>query len=53
MYTYRLPKEGTGVLRKTISTNQESYIPTDVKNIDYQLYLEWKDDGNTPSAYEE
>ena len=33
-------------------TNQDgtkNIVPVDVNNIDYQTYLEWVEDGNTPT----
>ena len=44
MNIYRLIKEVQGVLL----TNTNSFIPFDPTNTDYQAYLKWLDEGNTP-----
>ena len=49
MYTYKLLNTGNHVFR--IETN--TTIPFDPANTDYQAYLKWLDEGNTPLPAEE
>ena len=44
--TYKLLQDKKTVLRKT----DNAYIPFDEANTDYQEYLEWVAEGNTPEA---
>jgi hypothetical protein len=37
---------------KTIKSGQQYAIPTDPANTDYQAYLAWLEEGNTPEAAE-
>ena len=41
--------EVTGILRLL----DNAYIPFDQANIDYQEYLKWVDEGNTPEPVDE
>jgi len=46
---YQLTKEGYMILR----TTDGAYIPIDPDNTDYQTYLKWVAQGNTPLPAEE
>jgi hypothetical protein len=46
---YKLLSRGDSVLR----VEDNSYIPADPANTDYQKYLEWLEEGNTPEAADE
>jgi len=54
MAKYQLIKEGSkllGILKKEdIAANTRVSIPIAPDNTDYQEYLEWVDDGNTPDS---
>ena len=41
---YQLTKDGYMILR----TTDGAYIPVDIDNTDYQAYLAWLAEGNTP-----
>lgn len=48
---YKLPN---GELAKgIIRISDGAYIPFDPENIDYQAYLKWLEEGNTPLPAEE
>lgn len=46
--TYQLTAEGEMILR----LEDTAWIPADPANRDYQAYLAWLDDGNTPEPAE-
>jgi hypothetical protein len=47
MTTYKLYKSIDGEIRNVLRDNKDS-IPFDPDNTDYQAYLKWLADGNTP-----
>ena len=47
-YTYKLMKENLGVIR-----SDGAAIPAYEANTDYQEYLEWVAEGNTPEPADE
>ena len=50
-YTYKKVKDLGGNEAKTILRKEDSaFIPFDEANTDYQEYLEWVAEGNTPEA---
>jgi len=46
---YKLTKYNTSVQR----TTDNAFIPFDPANTDYQAYLKWLAEGNTPEAADE
>ena len=50
MITYKLGNP-EGVIK--INGDVKNYIPTDEANTDYQEYLQWLDEGNTPEPADE
>jgi hypothetical protein len=46
---YKLPFNVKGVLR----IEDNSFIPFDMGNMDYQAYLKWLSEGNTPIPADE
>ena len=56
-YTYKLlanitdPITGVSVVNSSILRKEDNaYIPKDEANTDYQEYLAWVEEGNTPEA---
>ena len=52
-YTYKHFKDGitgTSDLNAIIRKEDNAFIPFDEANIDYQEYLAWVAEGNTPEA---
>ena len=44
-----LSKDETGMERKMVlRTDDKTFIPFDPANTDYQAYLKWVSEGNTP-----
>tara|TARA_R100001510_G_C7599264_1_gene166391 strand:+ start:624 stop:785 length:162 start_codon:yes stop_codon:yes gene_type:complete len=43
-FTYKKTKDEYTVIRK----EDNAFIPKDINNTDYQIYLEWVKAGNTP-----
>jgi hypothetical protein len=54
MLTYKLLNNSlTGQSLEIIKKSDGSYIPFDPANTDYQAYLKWLDEGNTPLPADE
>ena len=47
-YTYKLTQLGESIIR----IEDNAFIPLDASNTDYQEYLEWVAEGNTPDPAE-
>ena len=45
---YKLVKDDTGNIGFVKRTSDGAFIPFDPANTDYQEYLKWLDEGNTP-----
>lgn len=51
---YKLSKHiTTGQVNFIIRLSDNAFIPFDPSNIDYQQYLKWLEEGNTPLPAEE
>ena len=49
MATYKLQKGGAdGIVRSVLLAEENASIPFDPANTDYQAYLKWLEEGNTP-----
>jgi hypothetical protein len=46
---YKLSNNSLGKNNGVIRTNDNAYIPFDPDNTDYQAYLAWLAEGNTPT----
>jgi hypothetical protein len=52
--TYKLLKDGlTGELTNLVNRSDNACIPFDPANTDYQAYLKWVAEGNTPLPADE
>ena len=49
----KLPLFETKELNSIIRLEDMAYIPFDLANTDYQAYLKWLDEGNTPLPADE
>ena len=49
MENYKLSQNGQSVQRQS----DKAFIPFDAANTDYQAYLKWLEEGNTPEPAEE
>ena len=52
MTTYKLLKDINGIESNVLRNNKDS-IPFDPDNTDYQAYLKWLEEGNTPLPADE
>jgi hypothetical protein len=51
---YKLIKDNiTNQIKVVCRLEDEAYIPMDEANTDYQAYLKWLDEGNTPLPEDE
>jgi hypothetical protein len=50
---YKLINDRFGNLACILRTSDNASIPTDPANTDYQKYLEWVAEGNTPEPADE
>ena len=46
--TYKLLKSYDGVVKNVLRVEDNAAIPFDPANTDYQAYLKWVSEGNTP-----
>jgi hypothetical protein len=53
MKTYKLIANSDGSVNTVIRTSDNACIPFDPANTDYQTYLRWLEEGNTPLPAEE
>ena len=52
MITYKIQKSPEG-LEASVYSSEGKSIPFDPANTDYQAYLKWLDEGNTPEPADE
>jgi hypothetical protein len=50
---YKLIKSLDGVIRNVLHIDDNVFIPFAPDNTDYQAYLKWLDEGNTPLPADE
>jgi hypothetical protein len=50
---YKLLNETPDIIKCTNSYEKVLYIPKDEANTDYQAYLKWLEEGNTPLPADE
>ena len=50
---YKLYKNSLGQINSVIRLSDSATIPFDPDNTDYQQYLKWLDEGNTPQPADE
>jgi hypothetical protein len=50
---YKISKNSLGIENSVILLSNNSFIPFDPANTDYQQYLKWLSEGNTPLPADE
>ena len=50
---YKLIKSLDGVIRNVLRIEDNTFIPMTEANTDYQAYLKWVSEGNTPEPADE
>ncbi len=50
---YKLYKNSLGEINAILIIGQNTFIPFDPANTDYQAYLKWLEEGNTPEPADE
>jgi hypothetical protein len=53
MFTYKLSPDFNGMKNETIIRSDGVQIPPSSDNTDYQAYLKWLEEGNTPLPADE
>ena len=53
MFTYKLSPDLNGIKNQTLIRSDGAQIPLNPDNTDYQAYLAWVAEGNTPLPAEE
>jgi hypothetical protein len=53
MFTYKLSPNFLGQPNSTIIRSDDTFIPPDPGNTDYQAYLKWLEEGGVPTPADE
>ena len=46
---YKINYDNTGAINGVVYVLNNTFIPFDLTNTDYQAYLQWLSEGNTPT----
>jgi len=50
---YKISKNSLGIENSVVRTTDNAFIPFDPANTEYQAYLKWLSEGNTPLPADE